>query len=153
MQELCDKLGMRFYVSDSHGKECSNNCCCCALNPDWNYSRGNFAAALQIAKKKGVVHWSDIEPDMYFLDFPMKKAEGFNLNTTENRARLEGLTMRDYLHYLWNSPKRGQSPYKIFERCLTPDGYDENGDIIYRYDNEVGFNPHGHEEDVELKIM
>ncbi len=51
MQELCKELGLRFYVSDAHFKECSNNCCCCALPPEWEYSRGNFAAALQIAKK------------------------------------------------------------------------------------------------------
>lgn len=150
MQELCDKLGMRFYVSDAHGKECSNNCCCCALNKDWRYSRGNFSAALQIAKKTGYVHWSDIEPEMYFLNFPLVRAQGFNLNSTENRAKLNGLTMKEYLHYLWNSPKRGQSPYKIFERVLMPDGYDENGDIIYKYNNAVGFNPHGDDESFNL---
>ena len=53
MQELCNELGLRFYVSDAHFKECSNNCCCCALNKNWDYSRGNFAAALQIAKATG----------------------------------------------------------------------------------------------------
>ena len=36
-------------------------------------------------------------------------------------------------------PKRGQSPYKIFERVLVPDGYDENGDIVYKYNNDVTF--------------
>ena len=139
MQELCNELGMRFYVSDAHYKECSNNCCCCALNKNWDYSRGNFAAALQIAKKVGEVHWSDIEKDMYFLNFPMVDAEGFNLSTQENRAKYAGMSMKDYLHYLWNNPKMGQSPYKIFERVLIPDGYDENNDIIYKYNIEVTF--------------
>lgn len=139
MKELCDELGMRFYVSDAHYKECSNNCCCCALNQDWDYSRGNFSAALQIAKRTGKVKWSDIESDMYFLNFPINKAEGFNLNTTENRARFQGMTMKDYLRYLWNAPRRGQSPYKLFERVLIPDGYDENGDIIYRYNEDMTF--------------
>jgi len=150
MQELCDKLGMRFYVSDAHGKECSNNCCCCALDKDWKYSRGNFSAALQIAKKKGEVHFSDIEQDMYFLEFPIKKADGFNLNSTENRAKLNGLTMKEYLKYLWNSPRRGQSPYKLFERVLIPDGVDEQGNIIYKYNNTVGFNEHKNEENINL---
>ena len=68
MQELCHELGMRFYVSDAHFKECSDNCCCCALNTDWDYSRGHFAAALQIAKKRGYVKWDDIEGDMYAGD-------------------------------------------------------------------------------------
>lgn len=139
MQQLCKELGMRFYVSDAHFKECSNNCCCCALNKNWNYSRGNFAAALQIAKKTGSVKWADIEKDMYFLDFQWNDAEGFNTNSSENRAKYEGMTMKDYLHYLWNNPKMGQSPYKIFEKVLIPDGYDEDGNIIYKYNKDVTF--------------
>lgn len=139
MKELCDELGMRFYVSDAHFKECSNNCCCCALDKNWDYSRGNFSGALQIAKKHGRVHWKDIEKDMYFLDFERNKAVGFNTNTSEARAKYAGMTMKDYLHYLWNSPKAGQSPYKIFEKVLKPVGFDENNDIIYEYDNSVTF--------------
>lgn len=139
MKELCHNLGMRFYVSDAHFKECSDNCCCCALPPSWDYSRGHFAAALQIAKKTGKVQWSDIEKDMYFLDFEYSKAQGFNINSSENKAKFADMTLKDYLRYLWNSPKRGQSPYKIFERVLKPDGVDENGDIIYKYDQSTTF--------------
>lgn len=139
MRDLCHELGMRFYVSDAHFKECSDNCCCCALPPSWDYSRGHFAAALQIAKKTGKVQWSDIEKDMYFLNFEYRKAQGFNVNSSENRAKFDGMTMKDYLRYLWNNPKRGQSPYKIFERVLKPDGVDENGDIIYKYDQSTTF--------------
>lgn len=152
MQELCKELGMRFYVSDAHFKECSDNCCCCALNPDWNYSRGHFAAALQIAKKTGKVHWNDIEPDMYFLSFEWGKAEGYNANSSENRAKFAGMTMRDYLHYLWNNPARGQSPYKLFAGVLVPDGYDENRDIIYRYNTGVTFQQTTNQE-YELKKL
>lgn len=139
MKELCHNLGMRFYVSDAHFKECSDNCCCCALPPSWDYSRGHFAAALQIAKKTGKVQWSDIEKDMYFLDFEYRKAQGFNVNSSENSAKFDGMTMKEYLRYLWNAPRRGQSPYKIFERVLKPDGVDENGDIIYKYDQSTTF--------------
>lgn len=139
MKELCHDLGMRFYVSDAHFKECSDNCCCCALPPSWDYSRGHFAAALQIAKKTGKVQWSDIEKDMYFLNFEYSKAQGFNINSSENKAKFADMTLKDYLRYLWNSPKRGQSPYKIFERVLKPDGVDENGDIIYKYDQSTTF--------------
>lgn len=139
MQRICDELGMRFYVSDSHFKECSHNCCCCALNKDWNYSRGNFAAALQIAKKSGKVFWSDIEKDMYFLNFEFAKAEGFNVGSSEKRAKFDGMTMKDYLQYLWNSPTNGQSPYKIFGGILKPNGYDDDGNIIYIYDENLTF--------------
>lgn len=141
MQELCKELGMRFYVSDAHFKECSCNGCCCALPPEWDYSRGNFSGALQIAKRCGEVHWKDIEGDMYYLDFEWKKAQGFNCVSSEARAKFEGMTMKDYLRYLWNNPKRGQSPYKIFEKVLVPDGYDEDGNIIYKYNQDVTFEP------------
>lgn len=150
MKDLCAELGMRFYVSDAHFKECSDNCCCCALPKDWKYSRGHFAAALQIGKKTGKVQWKDIEKDMYFLDFPFEKAEGFNTSSAENRSRFSGMTMKDYLRYLWNAPKRGQSPYKLFERVLIPDGYDEDNNIIYRYNNGVTFQKSGTENSVEL---
>lgn len=150
MQDLCNELGMRFYVSDSHYKECSNNCCCCALDKNWDYSRGNFAAALQIAKKCGVVKWSDIEKDMYFLNFPMVKAVAFNITSSERRAKYDGMTMKDYLHYLWNNPKMGQSPYKIFERALIPDGYDEEGNIIYKYNESATFEKCKKQSRVEI---
>lgn len=131
---------MRFYVSDAHFKESCDNCCCCALPPTWDYSRGNFSAALQIAKKTGEVRWSDIEKDMYYLEkVPYARAQGFNANCSENRAKLKGASMKDYLRYLWNSPKRGQSPYKLFERVLIPSGVDLNGDIIYKYNEDVTF--------------
>lgn len=150
MQKLCKDLGMRFYVSDAHFKETCNNCCCCALDKDWKYSRGHFGAALQIAKRTGKVQWKDIEKDMYFLEFPMTRAEGFNLNSSENRAHFSGMTMKEYLRYLWNAPKRGQSPYKLFERVLKPNGYDEEGNIIYLYNEKATFQEHGNEDNPDL---
>lgn len=153
MQQLCKELGMRFYVSDAHFKECSDNCCCCGLPPEWDYSRGHFAGALQIAKKTGVVHWADIAKDMYFLDnFTWKGAEGFNTFSSEAKAKFAGMSMKEYLHYLWNNPARGQSPYKIFAGVLVPDGYDENHDIIYKYNQSVTFQPITH-QDYELKKL
>lgn len=141
MRDKCHELGMRFYVSDAHFKECCDNCSCCALPPNWDYSRGNFSAALQIAKKTGEVRWSDIEGDMYFLNFPVARASGFNINSSENRAKFDGMTMKEYLKYLWNNPKRGQSPYHLFERVLIPDGLDDDGNIIYKYNQDVTFEP------------
>lgn len=148
MQALCKELDMRFYVSDAHFKECSNNCCCCALNKNWDYSRGNFAAALQIAKKKGYVTWADIEKDMYFLETSLKKSA--LMQSSEARAKYANMTIKDYLHYLWNNPKMGQSPYKIFECVLKPDGYDEDGNIKYKYNTDITFEPGKHLKDEEI---
>lgn len=140
MKELCDKIGMRFYVSDAHFKELCANGCCCALPPDWNYSRGNFSYALQLCRRNGVVHWSEIEQDMGFLENVLfRKAECFNTNTSEKRAKFFDSSMKDYLHYLWNDPSLGQNPFKMFGGVMRPNGFDENGDIVYVYDESKTF--------------
>ena len=142
MKEIAHENGMRFYVSDAHFKECSDGTCCCALSDDWNISRSHFAEALQLCKKNGFVTYSDIETPS-FLDFPWCKADGFNCNSTEKRAKFEGMTMADYLRYLWNNPKQGQSPYKLFEGVMKPNGFDQNGNIIYVYDQAKTFEKKG----------
>lgn len=136
MQELCKKLGMRFYVSDAHYKEACDGSCCCGLpdDPRYNYSRGNFSYALQLCRKNGSVRFSEIDADMGHLDFLYSKAEGFNTISVEHRAKFEFMTMRDYLRYLWNSPYAGQSPYTMFGGVMKPAGKDENNDIIYVFD-------------------
>ena len=140
MKKLCDELGMRFYVSDAHFKELCDNACCCGLPPEWNYSRGNFSYALQLCRRNGVAYWKDIEKDMYYLnDVPFGRAIGFNANSSEKRAKFYDSSMKDYLHYIWNNPKAGQSPYKMFGGVMRPDGYDENNDVIYRYDETKTF--------------
>lgn len=142
MKTLCDKLGMRFYVSDAHFKELCANGCCCGLNPDYNYSRGNFSYALQLCRRNGVVYWSDIEKDMYFLEkFEFNKAEQFNTNSSERRAKFWKKSMKDYLHYLWNNPKAGQNPFVMFGGVMKPNGLDANGDIVYIYDESKTFMP------------
>ena len=35
----------------------------------------------------------------------------------------------------------GQSPYKQFGKVLLPDGVDASGDIIYKYNTDVTFEP------------
>lgn len=108
---------------------------------------------MQIAKRKGKVYWSDIEKDMYFLNFKYERAEGFNINSSENKAKYKDMTMKDYLRYLWNSPRRGQSPYKIFEKVLEPREVDENGDIVYYYNQNVTFEELKAVENINLMEM
>lgn len=138
MKNLCDELGMRFYVSDSHFKEMSCNGSCCGLPPSWNYSRGQFTEALLLAKKNGVVTYPEIraEIDRLFSKFEWGRAEGFNCGSSEKRSKFYGMSMADYMHYLWNNPQNGQSPYKLFEGVLVPEGKDENGDLIYVYNQD-----------------
>lgn len=137
MKELCEKLHMRFYVSDAHFKELCNNSCCCGLPEEWKYSRGNFSYALEIAKKKGEVRFKDIEQDMYFLNFNYRRAEGFNTGSAENRAKYYYLTMKEYLKYLWNNPKGKNSPMNAFAGVLIPTGIDEDGNVVYAFNQKV----------------
>lgn len=135
MKNLCEEVGIRFYVSDAHFKEMCCNGSCCGLPPDWNYSRGQWCEALQIAKINGVVRYSDVKGDIEKLvsGFQWVRAQGFNCNSSERRAKFEGMTMADYMRWLWNNPQAGQSPYKLFEGILRPVGKDDCKDLIYQY--------------------
>ena len=134
MRDVCKEVGMRFYVSDAHFKELCCNGSCCGLPADWNYSKGQFCEALQIAKQKGVVYYSDIRKDIDELHgYDWGRATGFNANSSEKRAQFYGMSMADYMRWLWNNPQAGQSPYKLFEGVLQPVGKDPEGNIIYKY--------------------
>lgn len=135
MEAACKEAGMRFYVSDAHFKELCCNGSCCGLPKDWNYSHGQFCEALQIAKEKGEVKYSDIRKDIDELHSSYKwgVANGFNKSTSEKKAHYYGMSMAQYMRWLWNNPQAGQSPYKLFEGILVPTEKDENGDLIYKY--------------------
>lgn len=137
MERACERLGLRFYVSDAHFKERCANGSCCGLSPEWEYTRGQSCEALMIAKDKGEVAWSDIAGDLeYAKTFQWGRAEGYNANSSEKRVQYRGFTMYDFLRYTWNHPKLGQSPYKMFEGILVPDRLDDQGDIVYRWDGD-----------------
>ena len=141
MKNVCDEIGMRFYVSDAHFKELCCNGSCCGLPADWNYSHGQFCEALQICKKRGEVRWDDIKADVESLHsgYFWGRANGYNANSSENRAKFYGMSMAAYMRWLWNNPQAGQSPYKMFEGVMKPTGKDENGNLIYTYDKERTF--------------
>lgn len=145
MKAECDKIGMRFYVSDAHFKECSCNGSCCGLPESWNYSRGQWCQALMLARKNGKVTYSEVKADIekYFSHFQFKGAAGFNTGGSENRAKFQGMSMADYMRYLWNMPDNGQSPYTLFEGVLYPKEKDENGDLVYYYQENRTFIPIG----------
>lgn len=134
MQNECDKLGLRFYVSDAHFKERCHNGSCCGLPPDWNYCKGQWTEALQIAKKEGKVYWSNVSKHLsYAKKFLYRKATWFNTKSPENRAKFYNHTMYDYLRWVWNNPKNGQSPYTMYEGILKPCGKDTANNLVYRY--------------------
>ena len=135
MKELCDKLGMRFYVSDAHFKEYSSNGSCCGLNESCNYSRGQFTEALIIAKTKGKVYFSDIRAsaEKIFDGIHYERLEGYNIKTPTNRVKYKNYSTLDFFRSKWNNPNDANSPYKYFGGVLKPIGLDDNKDVIYEY--------------------
>ncbi len=134
MKELCDKIGMRFYVSDAHHKEKCANGSCCGLPCSFNYSRGQLTEAIVIAREKGEVRFKDIEPHIqHFKKIQWQKAEGLNTKTNEARLKAGELTLFEYIRNNWNSPNKPNSPYKYFQGILIPSGLDEDGNIIYKF--------------------
>jgi hypothetical protein len=133
MKALCEKLGMRFYVSDAHFKELCSNGSCCGLPADWNYSRGQWCEALQIAKTKGTVTWDDVQPEINRIMQGVSLKATALCQSSDLRAKYYGMSMEAYMRYLWNNPQSGQSPYKLFEGALVPLGQDSEGNLIYKY--------------------
>ena len=103
---------------------------CCGF-PDWNYSRDNSAKPYKLQKRTAWYTWRYKQDIKRLLNFEWARAEGYNANSSERRAKFYGMTMADYMRWLWNNPQAGQSPYKLFEGILVPTGNDENGDIVY----------------------
>lgn len=137
MQKTCDRLGMRFYVSDAHHKESCANGSCCGLPCSMNYSRNQFTEAMMIAKEKGEVRWSDIEKGMgMFKGFYWKNAYGFNTGSAEKRAQNKDITMYEWIKSKWNNPNDSNSPYRYFDKVLYPVKLDDEGNIIYKFNPE-----------------
>lgn len=143
MKDLCDKLSLRFYVSDAHHKEKCNNGSCCGLNSDWNYNKGQFTEALLIAKNTGFVSWDDIKAEIIkYFNFSYVNAEGFNTKSNRIRVEYKGWTMVDWIQEKWNNPYDYNSPYNYFQGKLYPDRLDKNKNVIYTYieDNSYYLN-------------
>jgi len=137
MQKLSEKYGIPFFVSDAHHKEKSCGTGCCGLpetGPLSNIARGQFAEAIQIAKKNGYVYWKDISEKAEPLkEIPFVGAEGFNTTGSLFRAQRKYHTMYDYMLDAWNDIKSAMSPARYFGGALVPGGSDENGNVFYLY--------------------
>lgn len=139
MQATAHTNGLSFYVSDAHFKERCDGDCCCGVPERLPFSRGQFTRALRLARTTGRVRWADIEAPMaYMKGFLWRKAIGYNTMSSEKRSLLMTMTMYEYLRFLWNTPTVGQGPYQMFEGILRPAELDEDGNLIYEYDNSHG---------------
>lgn len=133
MEALCAEVGLRFYVSDAHFKERCHNGSCCGLGSEWNYARGQLCEALVYARKHGTVSFDFVRQRVDYLDFDWGAAVGFNCASSEKRSKFHDFSMLEYIRYCWNNVNGGNSPYKYTGGVLMPDGVDEHGDVVYRY--------------------
>lgn len=131
---------MLFYVSDAHHKEKSDATCCCGCPPKFKIYRGQFAEALQIAKrrKNHTVYWKDISniTKQIISHIQLTRAQGFNTGNTINRALYSDQSLEDHVRKIWNNPKNAKSPYKYFGGILYPIGLDEDNNVIYKYNSK-----------------
>lgn len=135
MREVAHSYSMRFHVSDAFCRECNDACNCCGVPPEWGVSQqGNIGQAIIIAREKGEVHFSDIQPEIEkYLNFPWCGAAGYNTGSNKARALNYDTSMAQFLRDNWNNPSKGTSPAKGYGGILKPVRRDENGDIVYKY--------------------
>lgn len=136
MEDAAREAGMRFYVSDAHFKERCHNGSCCGLDESWNYTRGQWCEALMIAREKGEVSWGDVKSDLLGILEGIAVEKAVHFTGPEGRAKYWGFDVPEYVRWCWNNPKSGKSPYRYFEGILKPVRLDENGDVVYAYDEE-----------------
>ena len=149
MEAICRARGLNFHVSDAHHKERGVSGSCCGLPNKGlnepaltNYHRCQFTNALQIAKAKGEVHWSDISKYGQWMRNYQYSINGVTAFSNAKRESFKNMSMYDVMRNIWNSPKQAKSPYKYFGGVLMPIGLDENKDVVYKYNKEkVGINP------------
>ena len=139
MRDYAHSLEMRFHVSDAHCREYNDACNCCGVPPEWNSQKGHIGQAILIAKEKGFVRFSDIAESVnkFFEDFKWQSATGYNTNNTRRRALYFDTTMPEFIRNNWNDIKSGTSPAKAYGGVLIPFDVDENGDVIYKYNDKL----------------
>jgi hypothetical protein len=138
MEALCKELGLKFFVSDAHHKERCAWGSCCGLPQGGkfdNFAKCQFTQAIIVAKEKGEVKFSDISElgHDYLDNVTYGGAWGLNGGTMLNEAKNRFKSLYDFVRTVWNNPKRKSSPFYYFDRILIPDRLDENGDMVYRF--------------------
>ena len=147
MQELCKELHIGFFVSDAHHKEkcaladgCRWGSCCGLPNDKYfsNYAKCQFTEAITIAKEKGEVRFSDITKNehRYLKQVMWKEAQGLNQGTSEARLKNWNRTLFDLMRFIWNNPKRANSPWRYFDKMMIPTSVDEDGNVIYSFNSK-----------------
>jgi hypothetical protein len=140
MQSLCHKLGMRFAISDPHFKHLNDTLSCCGLSDKCNFMVSPFNLALKIAKEKGIVYWKDVEECIDWVKY-FKSGEIWIARSKGNSRKRKIQNGKEYVRTLWNTTKKaGYCPFLYFAGYLLPIGKDEDGNIIYKRNEDFSNN-------------
>jgi len=132
MKELCHELGLRFAISDPHFKFLNDNLSCCGLADSCNFMTSPFNLALKIAKEKGIVYWKDVEASIDWAQV-FKSGEIWIARSRMCSRKRKIQNGKEYVRSLWNTTKKqGYCPYLYFAGYLKPMGIDQEGNIIYK---------------------
>ena len=135
MASHAHKLGMRFHVSDAAGRDFNDYPNCCGVPPEWHSQTSHFGGAIYAAKHDGHVAFEQIEPGIkeVFDGILLNYAAGYNTISSKRRAQIKGLTISTWFRNKWNDTQSGTGLTRGYGGVLVPDGVDERGDIVFRY--------------------
>lgn len=138
--DLCNKYGLKLYISDPDFKELSHHGSCCGLpqrEPFMNYCKAQLCELLVHLKnsKNKDISWDDYEK-MYKEDFEWQKkikARDFMDFGNKHRHKLNvNQNCYTYNKNVWNNPKSGHSPYKYLNGTMTPIKINKKKNIVYK---------------------
>ena len=147
MEKLCKEIDLKFFVSDANHKERCHHGSCCGVPKDspyfCNYASCQFTEAIVMAKKTGEVRFSDLMKLEHGYLEHLKSSAPIKRLGLVSAAKHKKETMLEYMRNVWNTPKSAKSPYKYFDGLLVPTKLDENGDVVYKFNQKKyeGRNP------------
>jgi hypothetical protein len=149
MESTAKSLGMRFAISDFHGKERNNCTTCCAVywddetqlggnaeGPFINY--GTLTRGIQLASRTGFVSFGDVAESLDWAEHIVdSNFQGYMCSNLE-RSRNRNKTLKDALQGEWNDPNNSKSPHRYTYGQLKPIRVNDAGDVVYQW---VGRKP------------
>jgi DNA repair photolyase len=140
IRDFCKEKGIRFHVSDAHGKEKGHNGCCCGAPDDFPYFKGQATEVLTARfKQKKDFSFNNLHDHFeIFNDVPWGTATGYNTGNIKKRNKLLDWTMADFIKALWNDPKTASSLHKYLGGSVSPYKINDYKNLVYRF-NDVCF--------------
>ena len=134
IKEAAHRHRLGFTCSDVSGRDLVDFTNCCGVPSTWRSFDGHFGYAVFKARETGEVSFETVRAiaEPIIGTVPWRTAVGYNTADADKRARFGDFSFLDWLRYHWNRPWTAKSPTTY--GCLVPNGRDDQGDIIYRYD-------------------